>query len=44
MIQNRYISTLLSLTKKELQKGMKEISYQYKDNIKFSDKIICITL
>ena len=44
MIQSRYISTLLSFTKNELQKGMKEINYRYKDDIKFSDKIICITL
>ena len=44
MIQSRYISTLLSLTKEELQKGMKEINYRYKKNIKFSDKLICVTL
>ena len=44
MIQSRYMSTLLSFTKNELQKGMKEINYRYKDDIKFSDKIICITL
>ena len=44
MIQNRYISTLLSLTKKELLKGMKEINLRYKDNIKFNDKLICVIL
>jgi ubiquinone/menaquinone biosynthesis C-methylase UbiE len=44
MVQNRYISTLLSLTNKELQKGANEISYQYKNNIKFSDKLTCVTL
>ena len=44
MIQNRYISTLLSLPKKELLKGMKEINLRYKDNIKFNDKLICVIL
>jgi len=44
MIQNRYISTLLSLTKEELKKGMNEINFQYKDNIKFYDKLDCIIL
>ena len=44
MIQNRYISTLLSLPKKELLKGMKEINLKYKDNIKFNDKLICVIL
>jgi ubiquinone/menaquinone biosynthesis C-methylase UbiE len=44
MVKNRYISTLLSLTNKEIQKGMNEISYQYKDDIKFSDKLTCVNL
>ena len=44
MIQNRYISTLLPLSKKELLKGVKEINLKYKDNIKFNDKLICIIL
>ena len=44
MIQCRYISTLLSLTNKELQIGMNEIDYRYKDNIKFFDKLICVIL
>ena len=44
MIQNRYISTLLSLPKKELLKGIKEINLKYKDNIKFNDKLICVIL
>ena len=44
MIQNRYISTLLPLPKKELLKGMKEIDLKYKDNIKFNDKLICVIL
>ena len=44
MIRNRYMSTLLSLTVEELQKGINEIDSQYKDNIKFYDKLICLTL
>ena len=44
MVHSRYISTLLSLTDKELQIGIDEINYQYKGNIKFFDKLICIIL
>ena len=44
MLQSRYISTLLSLTKEELQKGMNEINYKYNNNISFFDKLICVTL
>jgi len=44
MIQKRYISTLLPLTKKELLKGMEEIDLKYRDNIKFNDKLTCIIL
>ena len=44
MIQNRYISILLTLPKKELLKGIEEINLKYKDNIKFNDKLICIIL
>ena len=44
MIQNRYISTLLSLPKKKLLKGVKEINLKYRDDIKFNDKLICIIL
>ena len=44
MIQNRYISTLLSLTKKDLLEGLKEINFKYRKNIKFKDKLICLIL
>ena len=44
MVQGRFISTLLPLTKHELQKGVNEIIYKYKNKIKFTDKLICITL
>ena len=44
MIQKRYISTLLPMTKSQIQKGMSEIKYKYKKNIKFRDKLICLIL
>ena len=44
MIQNRYISTLLTFTKKELNKGLREIHLKYKENINFKDKLICLIL
>jgi ubiquinone/menaquinone biosynthesis C-methylase UbiE len=44
MIEKRYISTLLPLTKKELLKGMEEIDFKYKNNIKFNDKLTCLIL
>ena len=44
MLENRYISTLLSMSNYQLQKGLKEIKYKYKNNIKFKDKLICLIL
>ena len=44
MIKNRYISTLLPLTNKELSEGLKEINLKYRINIKFKDKLICLIL
>lgn len=44
MIQKRYISTLLTLTQKELSKGIEEIDIKYRKNIKFHDKLVCIIL
>jgi len=44
MIQKRYISTLLNFNEYEIQKGITEIKYKYKKNIKFRDKLICLTL
>ena len=44
MIKKRYISTLLPMTKSQIQKGMSEIKYKYKKNIKFRDKLICLIL
>jgi len=44
MIQKRYISTLLPMTKNQLRIGIKEIDFKYQNNIKFTDKLICIIL
>ena len=44
MLKNRYISTLLSMSDTELQKGLNEIEHKYKNNIKFRDKLICLAL
>ena len=44
MIKERYISTLLKLNDQEIQKGLDEIDFKYKKNIKFKDKLICLSL
>ena len=44
MLENRYISTLLSMSNYQLQKGLNEIKYKYKNNIKFRDRLICLIL
>ena len=44
MIKNRYISTLLTFTNKELSEGLKEINLEYRKNIKFKDKLTCLIL
>ena len=44
MIKNRYISTLLTFTNKELLEGLKEINLKYKKNMNFKDKLICLIL
>ena len=44
MIKNRYISTLLTFTNKELLEGLKEINLKYKKNMMFKDKLICLIL
>ena len=43
MIKNRYISCLLNLTKKEINKGIGEIKLKYKNQIKFTDTLKCIS-
>jgi len=44
MIKERYISTLLTFTKLEIKNGLNEINFKYKDNIKFKDKLTCLSL
>ena len=44
MIKKRYISTLISLSKKEIIRGIQEIELRYRNVIKFKDKLICIIL
>ena len=42
MIKNRYISCLLNLSEKEIKKGVEEIKSNFKNQIKFTDTLICI--
>ena len=44
MIKNRYISTLIPLTKKQLIQGTQEIELKYNNELRFKDKLICIIL
>ena len=44
MIKNRYISTLIPLSKKQLIQGIQEIELNYKNKLKFKDKLTCIIL
>ena len=44
MIKKRYISILLTMSKKELSKGIKQINSKYAQNLMFRDKLICIIL
>ena len=41
MLKNRYISCLLNLSNKEIEKGIIEIKSIYKKNIKFNDVLNC---
>ena len=44
MIKKRYISTLITLSKKQLIQGVQEIRLKYRNIIRFKDKLICIIL
>jgi len=44
MIKKRYISTLLTMSEKELSKGIEQIHTKYTNNLKFKDKLTCIIL
>ena len=41
MLKNKYISCLLNLSSKEIEKGIIEIKSKYKKNIKFNDVLNC---
>ena len=43
MIKERYISCLLKLSVKEINKGYKEIDLKYKKKIRFIDTLLCIS-
>ena len=44
MILDRYISTLLNFKIFQIKKGVSEIKSNYKDIIKFKDKLLCLIL
>jgi hypothetical protein len=44
MIKNRYISTLLDLTNKQIKNGLNEINQNYKKELKFKDQLICFVV
>ena len=44
MIENKYISVLLPLSKREILEGIEEINHKYKNYIQFRDKLDCFIL
>ena len=42
MIKDRYMSCLLNISSNNLKKGINEIRFNYKDQIKFTDTLNCI--
>lgn len=44
MIKNRYISTLLNLTEKQIKNGLNEIDNKYKKKLNFKDQLICLII
>ena len=43
MVKSRYISCLLDLNNNEIAKGISEIKSKYKNQIKFTDTLKCIS-
>ena len=43
MIKNRYMSCLLSLSKKEIEEGIDEINLNFKNQLNFTDTLKCIS-
>tara|TARA_B100000035_G_C20896588_1_gene507438 strand:- start:167 stop:883 length:717 start_codon:yes stop_codon:yes gene_type:complete len=44
MIKNKFISTLLRMSKQEIYKGINEIKQKFKNKLKFSDNLVCIII
>ena len=44
MIQNKFISTLLKMTKQEISRGINEIKQKFKNILKFNDNLVCIII
>ena len=44
MIKNRYISTLLNFTEKQILKALNEIDKKYKKKLNFKDQLICLII
>ena len=44
MIENRYISTLLSMSSNQILRGIDEINLSYQKILNFNDKLICLIL
>jgi len=44
MISRKFISTLLKFNKKQITKGINEINFKHKKNLKFNDKLVCIII
>jgi ubiquinone/menaquinone biosynthesis C-methylase UbiE len=44
MIINRYISTLLNFTEKQIKNGLNEIDVKYKKKLNFKDQLICLII
>jgi hypothetical protein len=44
MIKNRYISTLLNFSDKQIIEGLIEINNKYKKELNFKDKLICLMI
>ena len=43
MIRKKYISCLLNMSSKEINQGISEIKFKYKNQIKFTDTLKCIS-
>ena len=44
MIRDRYISTLLNFTNKQIKEGINEIKKDYRNKLRFKDRLICFII